>query len=91
MLCVRLINKMSQIVSSLEMAKKQYQAPKNIELVIELCNKMLELADFGDNCREDKENGVFYGALRDSAYKIRRLAKNELIRHESKNTTSSLS
>lgn len=70
------------------MAKNQYHASQNIESVIELCNKLLELADLGDNYREDKDSGVFYEALRDSAYKIRRLAKSELIRFESEDTAS---
>ncbi|MCP4756444.1 MAG: hypothetical protein GY866_36735 [Proteobacteria bacterium] len=64
------------------MAKKQEAANQNIEKVIALCNEMLELADLGENYNLDDDCGVFYGALRDAAYKIRRLAKNELVRHE---------
>lgn len=52
---------------------------RNIEKVIALCNEMLELANVGEG-RLEEDCSVFYSALRDSAYKIRRLAKNELIR-----------
>ena len=53
----------------------------NLRKVIRLCNEMLELADQGDECRTDAGCGVVYGTLRDLAYKLRRLAKNELAHH----------
>ena len=54
----------------------------NLRKVIKLCNEMLELADHGDKCRTDAGCGVVYGTLRDAAYKMRRLAKNELAQHD---------
>ncbi|MBT3226613.1 MAG: hypothetical protein HN580_28810 [Deltaproteobacteria bacterium] len=71
------------------MIKKQATAYRNIEKVIALCNEMIELADLGDDFYLDDDSGVFYSALRDSAYKIRRLAKNEMVRHESGGKPSS--
>jgi hypothetical protein len=55
----------------------------NLRNVIKLCNEMLELADYGDKCRTDAGCGAVYGTLRDTAYKVRRLAKNELAQHDS--------
>lgn len=59
-------------------------ADKHLEKVIAYCIEMLELADLGDNYRSDDGCGIVYGALRDSAYKIKKLAENELKRHSSK-------
>jgi len=42
---------------------------------------MLDLADQGDAVREDSGCGVLYGVLRDSAYKINRLAESEREAH----------
>jgi hypothetical protein len=42
---------------------------------------MSEIADEGDSAREDVGCGVLYGMLRDSAYKIRRLAEEEREAH----------
>lgn len=64
------------------MTKKRISADRNIDKVIALCNEMIQLADNGADCYLDDHCGVFYSALRDSAYKIRRLARNEQIRHE---------
>lgn len=66
------------------MEKKQATAGRNIEKVISLCNEMIDLADLGEDNRLNDDSGVFYRALRDSAYKIRRLAKNEMVRFENK-------
>jgi hypothetical protein len=48
---------------------------------IEMTSSMLRLADEGDANREDNGCGVLYGVLRDSAYKIRRLAEAEKETH----------
>lgn len=48
-----------------------------LEKTIELTGKMVELADLGDEARNDTGCGVLYGLLRDSAYKIRRAAEQE--------------
>ena len=44
---------------------------------LEIADRMNEIADEGDRTREDSGCGVLYGVLRDSAYKIRRLAEEE--------------
>ncbi len=66
------------------MTDKQDAADRNLEKVIAFCAEMLELADLGDNYRTDNGCGIVFGTLRDSAYKIRRLAKDELIQHKGK-------
>jgi len=53
----------------------------NLRNVIHLCYEMLEHADHGDRFREDAGCGVVYGTLRDTAYKIRNLAEQELEEH----------
>ncbi len=65
------------------MVKVHETANRNLDKVIALCSEMLELADLGDHYRPDDGCGVVFGTLRDSAYKIRSLAKEELARHES--------
>ncbi len=64
------------------MPNKSAKADRNIERVIGLCNEMIELADASDDYHLDDDCDVFYSALRNSAFKIRRLAKNEQVRHE---------
>ncbi len=54
---------------------------ENLKNLIDLCNQMLELADRGDADRTDASCGIVYGMLRDTAYKMRRMAKNELQKH----------
>ena len=49
----------------------------NIKLTLKLVEQMLELADDGDNHREDTGCGIMYGMIRDSAYKILQLAEKE--------------
>ncbi len=56
-------------------------ADKNLRKVIDICYEMLELADHGDKFRFDDGCGVVYGSLRDSAYKIRNIAKQEMSQH----------
>jgi len=46
-----------------------------------LTEAMWEIADEGDSAREDVSCGVLYGVLRDSAYKIRKLAEEEREAH----------
>ena len=54
---------------------------KHIIRTLELTAEMLELADKGDTDREDTGCGVLYGILRDSAYKLRKLAEKEKEAH----------
>jgi hypothetical protein len=46
-----------------------------------LAERMLRLADEGDAVRGDPGCGVLYGVLRDSAYKLKRLAEAERQAH----------
>lgn len=45
--------------------------------ILQLTATMVELADLGDGAREDVGCGVLYGLLRDSAFKIRKVAEQE--------------
>lgn len=58
---------------------------KNIEETFLLVEQMLHLADKGDKDREDTGCGIMYGMLRDSAYKIQKLAEKEKRAHTEKN------
>jgi len=53
----------------------------NLNEVIRICYEMLELADHGDKIRQDTGCGVVYGTLRDTAYKLRKMAEKELSQH----------
>jgi hypothetical protein len=55
---------------------------KNIIKVLRLSRNMMLLADRGDECRQDRSCGVLYGTLRDSAYKLRSLAEQEIDAHK---------
>jgi hypothetical protein len=50
---------------------------KGIEDTLRLAERMIEVADQGDEAREDTGCGVLYGVLRDYAFKIRKLAEAE--------------
>ena len=52
-----------------------------IRRTLELVKDMLELADEGDAVREDTGCGVLYGVVRDSAFKIKKLAEAEKEAH----------
>jgi hypothetical protein len=52
-----------------------------LKKTLDLATAMLELADAGDAVREDVGCGVIYGVLRDSAYKLKRLAEEERQKH----------
>jgi len=57
---------------------------RNINKTIALANDMIELADRGDADREDVGCGILYGILRDSAFKLKRLAETEKRKHHLK-------
>ncbi len=65
----------------LRIEKKMRSCDENIKKTLELVENMLDLADEGDAVREDPGCGVLYGVLRDSAYKIRKLAEAEREAH----------
>jgi len=54
---------------------------KNIKSTIQLTKEMIKLADKGDIEREDTGCGILYGILRDSAYKLKKLAETEKENH----------
>jgi hypothetical protein len=49
-----------------------------------MTERMLDLAEDGDRVREDVGCGILYAVIRDSAYKIRRLAEAERDAHVKK-------
>jgi len=57
---------------------------KNIEKTLKLVGEMISLANSGDEDREDVGCGILYGILRDSAYRIKKIAEQEKNAHVSK-------
>ena len=54
---------------------------KNLKKTLELTSAMIELSLKGDADREDTGCGILYGIMRDSAYKILKLAEKEKEKH----------
>jgi rubrerythrin len=54
---------------------------EHIRQTLKLVEEMLQLADAGDDFREDVGCGILYGVLRDSAFKIQKLAADERDAH----------
>jgi hypothetical protein len=57
---------------------------QNILKTLHLVDEMIALADQGDVDREDVGCGVLYGMLRDTAYKLKRMAEEEKRSHQEK-------
>jgi hypothetical protein len=57
---------------------------RNIQKTLVLADDMIKLADDGDAEREDEGCGLLYGILRDSAYKIKKMAEAERESHKRK-------
>jgi hypothetical protein len=55
---------------------------KNIRKALEMAEQLMELADEGDEHREDDGCGVLFGVIRDSAYKIKGQAEKEMRKHQ---------
>lgn len=55
---------------------------ENLKKTIRLTREMLALADEGDRDRNDDSCGILYGILRDTAYRLRELAKEECAKHQ---------
>jgi hypothetical protein len=55
---------------------------ENLRKTIRLTREMLALADEGDRDRNDDSCGILYGILRDSAYRLRKLAEEECEKHQ---------
>jgi hypothetical protein len=53
----------------------------NIRKTLNLVDEMIKVADKGDIDREDNGCGILYGVLRDSAYKVKKLAEQEKLNH----------
>ena len=53
----------------------------NIKKTLNLVDVMIKVADKGDIEREDNGCGILYGVLRDSAYKVKKLAEQEKEKH----------
>ena len=53
----------------------------NIRKTLNLVDEMIKVADEGDVEREDNGCGILYGVLRDSAYKVKKLAEQEKEKH----------
>ena len=54
---------------------------KNIKKTLSLTADMIDLAEKGDVDREDTGCGILYGIMRDSAYKLKKLAELEKDKH----------
>lgn len=54
---------------------------ENLIQLVRLTREMLALADEGDLDRIDDSCGIIYGILRDSAYRLRKIAKEECQQH----------
>lgn len=54
---------------------------RNIHETLELVERMITLANIGDADREDVGCGVLYGYLRDTAFKIKKMAEKEKRSH----------
>lgn len=57
---------------------------KNINKTLAMAEDMMRLADQGDADREDVGCGILYGVLRDSAFKLKKLAETEKRNHHAK-------
>ncbi len=57
---------------------------KHIERALALAAELLVLADSGDQNRDDDGCGILFGVIRDSAYKIRKLALRERVAHNNR-------
>ncbi len=54
---------------------------RNLKRILDISREMIALADEGDADRDDTTCGILYGVLRDSAYRLRRLAEEEVEKH----------
>lgn len=58
-----------------------HPANECLKKTLDLAAAMLALADAGDAVREDVGCGVVYGVVRDSAYRLKKLAEEERQKH----------
>ena len=64
--------------------KMKKPCDESIKKTLKMVEDMLGLADEGDAVREDTGCGVLYGVVRDSAYKIKKMAEAERDAHINK-------
>jgi hypothetical protein len=68
----------------LSSSEEQRACNESIQRTLEIAERMLDIAEEGDRVREDVGCGILYAVVRDSAYKIRRLAEAERTAHVKK-------
>jgi hypothetical protein len=78
------VERTAKNLSAGEVQELMKPCDRNIRKTLQLVELMVEIADAGDLAREDAGCGVLYGVLRDSAYKIKKLAEAERDAHKSK-------
>lgn len=54
----------------------------NLKRLIQMTRDMLALSDEGDRDRNDDTCGIIYGILRDTGYRLRKLAEEECEKHK---------
>ena len=66
--------------------ERQVSEPYNTNLrkLIQMTRDMLALSDEGDRDRNDDTCGIVYGILRDTGYRLRKLAEEECEKHKEK-------
>lgn len=55
---------------------------ENLKRLIQMTRDMLALSDEGDRDRNDDTCGIIYGILRDTGYRLRKLAEEECEKHK---------
>ena len=55
---------------------------ENLTKLVRITREMLALADEGDLDRNDDSCGILYGILRDTGYRLRKLAEEECEKHK---------
>jgi hypothetical protein len=55
---------------------------ENILQAFNMAQDLIKLAEDGDGFREDESCGVLFGVIRDSGYKIKDLAEQEMKKHQ---------
>jgi len=64
-----------------------YPVDDYLREVIRISQEMIDIAYQGDACRQDVGCGVVFGSVRDKAYKVRKLAEEELRKHQAASDT----
>ena len=67
---------------------KMKDCDKHIKKALDLSGELILLADAGDDVREDVGCGVLFGTVRDCAYKIQTLSRQELLEQQKRQKKS---